>query len=818
MTRRELLAAFLLFVAVAIAFAPDAATGSGVFWYHDLRHHHYPWRVWAAEQWRHGVVPWWSSQTANGYPLLAEGEGGFVYPPTMLLFALLPSGLAMDWTILGHEVLAAMGVYCYLRTPPASSRGPARGPLSPSAAWLGGFVWAFSGFMVSHTLYLGMQNALAWLGWVLWAGRARNWPVVALAVGMMGLAGHPQAAAFGGLLCALDAARGAMVAGDGVRTLVKWGTSAAAGVVIASPQLVASLQLSRFSMREGGVDASFANIGKLPVLEAFNFVLPALFGLDRPVDIDQTYYHRGASYWGSGEDSWEMCFYLGFPVLVLALLGLRRQRWWGGVAGLAMLLMLGTPLWALVRHLPGFEYFRFPVRFSIWFTMAMAVLAAQGWDVARTARSVDLVARRTLYAGWALFLALVGGGLALRAGEGPVCAVLTSHYLAKAEAPADSGPVDPLHAAALAPAEVIPTEQVPEKVDAIWHELWLTTSVVSTRVWSPFLFLVLTGLAMRRPRALIGLVVLDLWLFGSDYHPRVPEEQTRERPVWLQPGMTEPGGFRTAILDRRIDPSLDTQVGTASLNLLWGSNEVLIPSPLLILRNDAMLGLAGMDVGERGAIKIERYLDDIDIARRMAVKWVVSTWPITGVNLIRNGVVQVGQDDDALPRARMVPCTLEPPAAGSSAKGDDAVGNAIFAALPETDPRRNVFVEGATDPATHGCVDGFDAAVQSASIVDYSDQRAEIRATGPGTLVLADTWYPGWTATVDGVDTPILRADLLFRAVPIPAGSHDVVFRFDPGLPGRLLWLAGAVLVGALVWIAALCARAARIALGGRAT
>ena len=87
------------------------------------------------------------------------------------------------------------------------------------------------------------------------------------------------------------------------------------------------------------------------------------------------------------------------------------------------------------------------------------------------------------------------------------------------------------------------------QVDQIFQELWLTTSLLSARPWSPFLFLLAAGILVRRPKALIGLVVLDLWVFGHDYHPRMPEVETRRQPDWLSPEMTEPGGFRTAILD-----------------------------------------------------------------------------------------------------------------------------------------------------------------------------------------------------------------------------------------------------------------------------
>ena len=112
MNPRPVLVALLLFLAFAVAFSPDAAVGEGVFWHHDLRHHHFAWRAWAAEVWASGEVPWWAPGAGNGFPLLAEGEGGLLYVPTMLLFVLLPDGLALNEykTKRALEMLNALGV------------------------------------------------------------------------------------------------------------------------------------------------------------------------------------------------------------------------------------------------------------------------------------------------------------------------------------------------------------------------------------------------------------------------------------------------------------------------------------------------------------------------------------------------------------------------------------------------------------------------------------------------------------------------------------------------------------------------------------
>jgi hypothetical protein len=71
-----------------------------------------------------------------------------------------------------------------------------------------------------------------------------------------------------------------------------------------------------------------------------------------------------------------------------------------------------------------------------------------------------------------------------------------------------------------------------------------------------------------------------------------------------------------------------------------------------------------------------------------------------------------------------------------------------------------------------------------------------------GFLVLTDSYYPGWQATVDGQDVEILKANHLFRAVRLPAGTHRVEFNYRPGsfLVGLGLAAIGVVIVLVVLW------------------
>jgi Bacterial membrane protein YfhO len=122
------------------------------------------------------------------------------------------------------------------------------------------------------------------------------------------------------------------------------------------------------------------------------------------------------------------------------------------------------------------------------------------------------------------------------------------------------------------------------------------------------------------------------------------------------------------------------------------------------------------------------------------------------------------------------------------------------AAQGETNWSQEVLLERAPSPPLPPAEPGRPSLL--ARIAEDRPQRvvAEMTSDSAGLLVLADLFYPGWTAEVDGRPAEVLRADGVFRAVALPPGSHRVVFRYRP----LSVWIGAALSAAALFAVLAL--------------
>ena len=140
---------------------------------------------------------------------------------------------------------------------------------------------------------------------------------------------------------------------------------------------------------------------------------------------------------------------------------------------------------------------------------------------------------------------------------------------------------------------------------------------------------------------------------------------------------------------------------------------------------------------------------------------------------------------DVMPRAFVI---------GQVVETSGVAQQATILGLEKLDPRSAVMLERDVLPQ------GPRAEFAEADIVDALPERVTVKASldAPGYLILTDLFHPGWSASIDGESSDILPANLAFRAVPLPAGDHEVVFGYEClGEKGGML--LGGVMLALLV-------------------
>jgi hypothetical protein len=161
--------------------------------------------------------------------------------------------------------------------------------------------------------------------------------------------------------------------------------------------------------------------------------------------------------------------------------------------------------------------------------------------------------------------------------------------------------------------------------------------------------------------------------------------------------------------------------------------------------------------------------------------------------LVHSGDVKIYENLTVLPRALVVTrAEITPDADQVIARMRD----------PAFDPATTVLL--AEGEALNGSANG------DTLITRYEPERVTIDVTTdePAYLLLTDTYYPGWQALIDGRPAPILRADLMFRAVLLEAGRHTVEFRYEPASVRTGLWVSLGAAGGVLAILVATCCRA----------
>jgi hypothetical protein len=128
---------------------------------------------------------------------------------------------------------------------------------------------------------------------------------------------------------------------------------------------------------------------------------------------------------------------------------------------------------------------------------------------------------------------------------------------------------------------------------------------------------------------------------------------------------------------------------------------------------------------------------------------------------------------------------------------------------PAFDPSREVLLADAPAAARPAADEAIEtpsgAPAPRAAIIRETQTEIVVEAAAPvdGFLLLADTFYPGWTADVDGKPVMLYRANLSVRAIQLPKGPHVVRFTYEPPGVRRGLAISAAAVAMLFVWFGA---------------
>jgi len=179
------------------------------------------------------------------------------------------------------------------------------------------------------------------------------------------------------------------------------------------------------------------------------------------------------------------------------------------------------------------------------------------------------------------------------------------------------------------------------------------------------------------------------------------------------------------------------------------------------------------------------------VRKLLGVKYVLSREPVEGysheVFQALTGI-KLYEDPEAFPRAWAVHHLVSIASPGEGR---------VFMNEHWKDLRSRALIMGGR-PNLQSCSGELD----NVSVVEYATESVSLHAnlSCDGMVILSDTYYPGWMATVDGRPARIYEVDLALRGVLVSRGAHEIKFLYRP----RSVFLGAALTLTGLIGVAAI--------------
>jgi len=785
----------VLIVAPVGLMSPALFTGRVLYWGVPLLQF-YPWQRLAAEMWRAGQPPLWTSLAGSGAPLAANLQTGAFYPLNAL-HLILPTEYAQLLTALLHVMLAGLFMYAYLRTL----------RLSPLAAVIGALAYQLCGFFISRLAFFSVTVAFPWIAAWLWraeklvgdgaaderlsaraneriseheqvdtgsrpgqspASDIRNVLWLALVIGLGILAGHAQTAVYGLSFVSLyvvwrTIADRAALRRSVPRSLILFGIAALLGLALAAVQLLPAAELTRESQRAGGLDYTRIMTHSFWPLRVLTLFSPDFFG--NPAQ---------NNFWGY-DNYWENAAYIGGLPLLLAVWVLGREIRDRGskIRGRATRRaseqaraseeVIGRES---RRALPVTRHSSLVIFFSL--IVIVSLVLAFGWFTPIYPWLYENVPGFDLFQGPARWLVVIEAALGVLAALGAQRWLEQGFSRRTARRLMVSG-------LALALAGLVAWSVLTGRV-ATFGPATLRFGVVLIAAGA--LFRARIGAAKTQVVTTL-IVAADLIGAHIGLNPALPPD------VYHAPNPTAEAiradGARGRVFMFDADETalkFGKYLATDQKFIGYGPNE---PAYWLNFRATLTPNAAMIDgvssANNFDSLIVGRYQDLLDAinARSMA-----QALPI----LARMNVAYI-----VSPRSLDLPIVARIP-------------DVTVYAIPQPWPRAYL-VSDAADLADVAATDAIDGSVVG-SLTD-SGNAITIRAASPqdGWLILNDVWYPGWQAAIDGLPVPIEIANGAFRAVRVPAGAHTVEISYAPqsvSIGAAVTLAAGLIVIIGLGW------------------